>query len=659
MSEHKYTMKMSLNVLNHLGLRLYSNIPAVLSEAVANAYDADASVVEINIDTDAQIVTLSDNGSGMSLEDINDKFLLVGYSKRQNGEGITPIYQRAVMGRKGIGKLSLFSIANQIEVHTIKNGVKSGLIMNRFKIEEEIERADVYHPDEVDHDKITIKEGTLIILSDFKRQINYSAPYLKQRLARRFSVIGDRYNFNISVNGENITLEDRNFFKKVQFLWLIGDQEEKYEEVFDFEKVQKFDGNIEGTGYKISGWIGAVEFPSDLKDKTLNNNKISIICRGKMAQEDILDSFPEGGIYADYLIGEIRADFLDIDKDEDIATSSRQKINEEDPRYRDLEAYIYKILKKIQSVWTSFRTELNTKQAVSKAIEIHPSLATWYDSLVSEKRKEYARDLFATIENFHMDKSEPDYIKKKRDLYIQGIVAFEKLRLRDSLNELSRITSPDDLKLAKIFADLNDLEANLYFDIAQGRVEVITKFQNLFDENVKEKILQEYIFDNLWILNPSWERPTAGSPIMEQKVEKEFNKAVSTLTDEERKGRMDIKYRTTAGKHIIIELKRYNPTYNVSPIDLYIQLKKYKEALSKCIAATDDYGAPIELIAILGQVYSHKDQKEAEDLLTPLNARIIYYDYLIDQSLKSYEDYLDKQKQISKLRAIIEEVRFK
>ena len=36
MPEHKYTMKMNLNVLNHLGIKLYSNVPAVLSEAVAN-----------------------------------------------------------------------------------------------------------------------------------------------------------------------------------------------------------------------------------------------------------------------------------------------------------------------------------------------------------------------------------------------------------------------------------------------------------------------------------------------------------------------------------------------------------------------------------------------------------------------------------------------
>ena len=38
-----YTMTISLNVLHHLGIGLYSNIPTVMSEVVANAGDPDAS----------------------------------------------------------------------------------------------------------------------------------------------------------------------------------------------------------------------------------------------------------------------------------------------------------------------------------------------------------------------------------------------------------------------------------------------------------------------------------------------------------------------------------------------------------------------------------------------------------------------------------------
>lgn len=43
----KYQMTIDLNVLNHLGINLYSNIPSVISEVVANAWDADAEEVEV------------------------------------------------------------------------------------------------------------------------------------------------------------------------------------------------------------------------------------------------------------------------------------------------------------------------------------------------------------------------------------------------------------------------------------------------------------------------------------------------------------------------------------------------------------------------------------------------------------------------------------
>ena len=36
-SAPKYFMKMDMNVLNHLGLNLYSNTSAVISEVVANS----------------------------------------------------------------------------------------------------------------------------------------------------------------------------------------------------------------------------------------------------------------------------------------------------------------------------------------------------------------------------------------------------------------------------------------------------------------------------------------------------------------------------------------------------------------------------------------------------------------------------------------------
>ena len=75
----RYKMTLSLNVLNHLGINLYSSVPAVLSEVVANSWDADAEMVEISLDPDKKAIVITDDGHGMTEKDINEKLLLVGY----------------------------------------------------------------------------------------------------------------------------------------------------------------------------------------------------------------------------------------------------------------------------------------------------------------------------------------------------------------------------------------------------------------------------------------------------------------------------------------------------------------------------------------------------------------------------------------------------
>jgi transposase-like protein len=87
----------------------------VLSEAVANAWDADADEVRITLRDEIEIV---DNGTGMgTVDEINRRFLTVGYKRRLEGRVVT-VRGRHVMGRKGIGKLSLFAIADEIIVDT-------------------------------------------------------------------------------------------------------------------------------------------------------------------------------------------------------------------------------------------------------------------------------------------------------------------------------------------------------------------------------------------------------------------------------------------------------------------------------------------------------------------------------------------------------------
>ena len=82
-----------------------------LTEAVANAWDADAATVEIHIDVENDAITIVDDGIGMSVKDMNEKYLRVGYRRREEDtlHGRLTAKGRPAMGRKGLGKLSLFS----------------------------------------------------------------------------------------------------------------------------------------------------------------------------------------------------------------------------------------------------------------------------------------------------------------------------------------------------------------------------------------------------------------------------------------------------------------------------------------------------------------------------------------------------------------------
>ena len=324
--DNKYRMSLSLNVLNHLGINLYSNIPAVLSEIVANSWDADAKNVKITIKDDEIIIL--DDGCGMNATDINEKFLFVGYQKRADSVK-SPVFERKYMGRKGIGKLSMFSIANEVEVYSRKK-TEAGYETNalRMSVEEITKKiknsvddsndSSSYYPDVLEYvDNQIADTGTKIVLKKLKKlTTSLTAEYIKKRVARRFGIIGKEYNFSVWVNEEEVTINDRDYFHKLSYIWYYGNESKKYAESSNKATHKELRNNVidvNGIKYSISGWIGSVDASGDLKDGDDNLNKIVILVRGKLGQEDILAEYSEGGLYSKYLIGEINADFFDED----------------------------------------------------------------------------------------------------------------------------------------------------------------------------------------------------------------------------------------------------------------------------------------------------------------------------------------------------------
>ncbi len=657
MSEGPYSISISHNILNHLGRNLYNNIPAVVSEIVANAWDADAENVKIEIDKEKGCITITDDGEGMSVYDCNQRFLKIGYDRRKQGRAFTKNLERHVMGRKGIGKLSMFAIADLIEVHSIKTGddgtmEKSGFIMDANAIEKLIEdekkcgseeknyeSVKLYEPTPVETQKIDSPTGTKIILRELKKDITRLESYLRKNIARRFSIIGKENNFSVYVNDREIGIEDRDYFNKLQFIWTLGEKGKTFlTKAKSVDQSESLDGIVnEELGYYIDGWIGTVKKQNQIEE---GNNTISILAWGKLVHEDLLKDMKEAGFYAEYLIGEIRADFLDGDDDDDIVTSARQSVKENDPRYLCLKEAVRKILKHIQGLWSEWRESKSKEEALK-----NDTLREWYESL-SEDSRIHAEGLFKKIESFNV----PDEGYKK-EIYKYGILAFERLKLRKELSKLNQLKTYDELKYAAIFNGIADIEAALYHEIAVERLEVIDSFAGLVDDNAKEKVLQDYVFDHLWLLHPSWERAAQGTGRKEEQIKKAFKDVTDELTKDEERGRPDVRYRTAAGKHIIIEFKRASVSTTV--VDLYKQIIKYKTALEKCLEITGEK-ANIEVICILGQPVKSNDPDEEDRFLKGIGARIIYYDQLIEESQESYRDYIDKQPELQRIKKLVD-----
>lgn len=639
----QYRMKVSLNIIEHLGVNLYSNLPAVLSEIVANSWDADATEVKMNIhDTDK--IEIIDNGFGMNEDDINEKFLNVGYKKRDNNFTETPS-GRKVMGRKGIGKLSLFSIANKITVISKKkDDTTNAFIMDIEDIKKAINEEGIYEPTPLDSNSLPMQieyQGTVIILEKLKRErIKYNN--IRMNLARRFSII-DNSNFKVVVNGKEIGIEERNYFKKLDYIWYFGESSKKFLDLCK-ENTQStlLQNNIDNR-YSISGWIGNAEDSGLLQeeDGDENLNKISILVRGKLAQEDILAEFRIGGLYTKFLIGEISADFLDDDLLEDIATSNRQKLKEDDPRYILLKDFLKKQLGIISNQRQKFKEKIGVKEA-----QKYEPIKKWYDNLDRNLKKQ-ADKLFGKINQIAKEE------KDKITLMKQGVLAFENMKIRNALDSLNEISDDNLDKFLEIFDHYKDIEAGVYYTITNERLKIIQSLKEKMQNNEIEKILQKHIFNNLWLLDPSWER---GTEIAE--MEEAIQLVAQNDSDDVKRGRIDIHYRQTAKKHLIIELKKADVVTTTPKI--MEQLLKYEEGLRAKLKQLDEEHEAIECIFICGKLPSSwKDSvnKEREQkALKECNIRVLTYDKLILQSYNAYKEYIDRDQESTRVLKIFKEI---
>lgn len=547
------------------------------------------------------------------------------------------------MGRKGIGKLSLFSIANKITIISKKeNEAINAFTMNVDDIKVAAKNEQNYEPISLDNNELPIQikhNGTIIILEELKRE-RIQKYNIKINLARRFSITGSQNNFKVFVDDEEIALEDRNYFKKLDYIWYFGENSEKFVNLCNANiKSKKLNASF--GNYSIAGWIGNARESGLLQERDNNLNKIAILVRGKLAQEDILSDFRIGGLYTKFLIGEINADFLDTDDDKDIATSNRQRIIEDDSRYVDLKNF----LKKQLQIISTQRKDFKEQEGREEALQYEP-IKEWYDSLDKNIQKR-ADKLFGKINQISSDDLD------RKTLIKHGVLAFENMKMRHALDSLDKINEDNLEEFLEIFNNYKDIEASAYYDITKGRLNIIESFKNKVGNNQKEKVLQQYIFDNLWLLDPSWERGTENA-----KMEEVVQLVAEKDSKESKQGRIDIHYRQTAKKHLIIELKRAN--VKITTPKIMEQLSKYENAIRKQLRNLNVEHEEIECIFICGETPNSwidiATKTKEQKALKEMNIRVLTYDELIQQSYNAYKEYMNKEQENGRILTILKEI---
>ena len=122
--------RVSAELKNILGRDLITSPDVAILELVKNSYDAHATKVEITFDDD--YLCIADNGKGMSIDDLINKWLFVAYSAKSDGTEDqsyrSKIKQRHYAGAKGIGRMSCDRLARYLTLTTRSEGAKTEVL---------------------------------------------------------------------------------------------------------------------------------------------------------------------------------------------------------------------------------------------------------------------------------------------------------------------------------------------------------------------------------------------------------------------------------------------------------------------------------------------------------------------------------------------------
>lgn len=561
----RYTMTISRLTVDKLGVKLYDRASAVLAELVANSYDASATEVKVTapmgrylaVKEDGRvrdlgyIVEVSDDGVGMTPEEVNKFYLRVGAERRKDPKrgDTSRRYGRKVMGRKGVGKLAPFGICQKIEVLTSggeepvegkdENGndatgyVTAHLFLDRNKILKDSDFA--YEPEVGPLDGLVRpKTGTTLRLTLFARRKVPDIEALERQMSQRFGVATPKWKILLidsdedeetrqpprQVGGFAIPKMENTEIRFVdQGDAYEEDDEDRYVALNPDDTVHKdlqAGFEHEGAFYPVTGWVAYSKEP--YKDDLMAG--VRIYCRGKIAAQTGIFNRKAGFTgehdVRSYLVGEVHADWLD--DDEDLIQTDRRDILWSHDLGQAFEEWGQSVVLRVgkaarnpvkKKTWDRFKELSDVEEKVRKAFPLSDQ------GPIRDRALEYAQMVGKNMRTEELKDEEQVETVVQLSLFLAPHITLDE--------ELRKAADSEDSPVAVISGILRTARiAQLasFGRIAEDRIKVIARVEELKDDSeTLEAAFQDLIEEAPWLINPQW------SPLTE-------NQTFSTLKTE-------------------------------------------------------------------------------------------------------------------------------
>lgn len=531
-----YSMPISAQIVDKLGVRLYDRASAVIAELISNSYDADATEVLVQAPMGRYLATtiggeltdhdlriqVTDNGVGMTPREMEDYFLPVGRERRTDPHRgpSSRRFGRKVMGRKGVGKLAPFGICKVIEVrsaggscelHTLPDGTShrgyltSHVILNYDDIVA-LGHNEIYRPKSGSDDcTVSDASGTTITLRDFYRKRIPDSATLIRQIAQRFGIESDNWRIEVADNTPGHQSErqvvDRFHVQtmpgtKLTFCntgQVLGPDDGTIDEAHaGFHQGDLF--------YSVTGWMAYSKLP--YKDDLMAG--VRIYCRGKIASQTSVFNRRAGftGEYniRSYLVGELHADWLDAD--EDLILTDRRDI-----------LWSHELGEQLQEWGQSMVLRIGTlaRDPLRKAtLDVFLETGQVEDYVTKQFPDEQDDEI--RFRAFHlakmlgrtMSRAEVQQLTIVQEVVDLAILLAPHVTLNEMLKQAADGAGTPLSLLGKFLRTARIAEACSFGRIAADRVRVIHSLRKLINTDSSEADLQELIRNAPWLINPEW-----------------------------------------------------------------------------------------------------------------------------------------------------------